>query len=143
MTKHGWEPGRRHADGRIEPASPEPLSSDELLDVDAEFWRWRSAHLEQIAKIHNGLLDPTKLEAMPSALWRKLQRLIRAQLRQCQWSREQIQAAHWWAVSKASKRMPLKRAVEYAEDSLRGTPFEAGYETIRQNYYKMKKRLGV
>jgi hypothetical protein len=123
MTKHGWGPvWELTLDGKIEQVRAP--TDDELWGLELELDAWHEAHPD----------------TMPPLLWAKLQRLIGWQLRQSAWSREEIQTGHWWAVDTASKRMPLKRAFKYAEDFLRGTPLQAGYETMRKDYYEIEKR---
>ena len=125
MTKRAWGTvWRLSFDGRPEKARP--LTEDELWDVEFELDAWHEAHAD----------------VMSPELWFKLQKHLFDWPRlQLAWNQEKIRQMRWCIVHWALKRgMPLKRVFKYAEDSLRGTPAQAGHEMMRKDYYEIEKR---
>jgi hypothetical protein len=130
VTKRGWGPvWRTNADGVREQVHLP--TEDEWLKLELKLDRWHSANPD----------------AMPPKLREELRDLMDRQFLQYPWSREQICGVQWFAVrmelnrlnrGKLRKHGTLKNALRHAENDLRGSPAQAGYETIRKSYLKIE-----
>ena len=125
MTKHGWrDPAVRMSGTGVIETWRAP-TEDELVALDWELTQWRWAHPE----------------AMPPELWWKLNQLICWTTMQYPWSREHIRFVRWWFVRQGIRCTgPLKRAYEYAEDALKGSPARAGIEMMKKDYEAVQKQ---